>query len=80
MIKSSLVVHNARNETITVSINNSQDRYLGTFFVDAMSKKSLTVEDTNEGSDYFEAYDLSSNLLKTGVASGIYSNFDGWVD
>ena len=64
MIKISLVVHNTRNETITVSINNCQYRYLGTFYVDAKIKKSSSVEDTDEGSDYFEAYDLSGNLLK----------------
>ena len=69
-----------RNETITVSVNNSQDRYMGTYYVSAKSTYSISVEDTDEGSDNFEAYDLSGNLLKTGIASGIYSNFDWWVD
>ncbi len=80
MIKNSLVVHNSRTETITVSVNNSQGRYVGTFYIDAKSTKSIRVEDTEEGSDYFEAYDMSGSLLKTGIASGIYSNFDWWVD
>lgn len=80
MIKKYLIVHNSRNETITVSVNNSQDRYVGTFYVAAKSTYSISVDDTEEGTDNFEAYDMRGNLLKTGIASGIYSNFDWWVD
>jgi hypothetical protein len=80
MIKESLIVHNSRTETITVSVYNSRSKYEGTFYVDAKGNHSFRLGDKEEGSDYFEAYDLRGKLLKTGIASGIYSNFDWWVD
>lgn len=80
MIKGSLVVHNSRNETITVEVYNSQSKSLGAFTVYAKATQSITIEDTQEGTDWFDAYDASGRWIKRGSASGVYTNFDWWVD
>ena len=80
MIKNSLVVHNSRNETITVEVYNSQSESLGTFTVYAKAVQSISIEDTVEGTDWFDAYDSSGRWIKRGSASGTYPNFDWWVD
>lgn len=80
MIKNSLVVHNSRNETITVEVYNSQAESLGTFTVYAKAVQSISIEDTVEGTDWFDAYDSSGRWIKRGSASGTHTNFDWWVD
>lgn len=80
MIKNSLVVHNSRNETITVEVSNSQGESLGAFSINTHAVRSIKIEDTQEGTDWFDAYDASGRWIKQGSASGVYSNFDWWVD
>jgi len=80
MIKGALVVHNSRNEAITIEVYNSRSESLGAFTVYARATRSITIEDTQEGTDWFDAYDASGRWIKRGSASGVYTNFDWWVD
>ena len=79
MIKNYLIVHNSRNETITVEVYNSKAESFGTYSVSAHATRSISIQDEEEGTDWFDAYDSQGNWIKRGSAPGIYNNFDWYV-
>lgn len=79
-ITGSLIVHNSRSDSITVEVYNSKGEYLGHYSLGARTTKYISIGDTEEGMDWFDAYDSTGVWLKRGIAQGNYSNFDWYVD
>lgn len=79
-IRGQLIVHNSRNETITVEVYNAQSEFVGSYSVGAHATYRVSIQDQSEGMDWFDAYDAGGRWIKRGSAEGVYQNFDWWVD